>query len=148
MWHQIVIYRINKTEVIWRVIIIKLGLNVALTQQIVSYCDSIKEKEEREGATIRIDSDTKLKRKQLLFVWSLAYNMSNLSDPFRNMRYPVGLACKIIKTHKPPRQLSCKPHGRGKQKSWKQYQGKDKEWDYKQINNKKQNTAVVDLFQH
>ena len=42
------------------------------------------------------------KEKQLIFVWSLAYNLSGLGGPTRNMKVPADLACKIIETHKPP----------------------------------------------
>ena len=45
---------------------------------------------------------TKKEKKQLIFVWSLAYNLSDLSGPTRNMKVPADLACKIIETHKPP----------------------------------------------
>ena len=36
-----------------------------------------------------------------MFVWSLAYNMSELSGPTRNMKILVGIPCKIIETHMP-----------------------------------------------
>ena len=45
---------------------------------------------------------TKKGKKQLIFIGCLAYNMSDLSGPTRNMQFPVVLACKINKTHKPP----------------------------------------------
>ena len=42
---------------------------------------------------------TKKEKKQLIFVWSLAYNLSNLSGPTRNIKVPVNLACQTNKTH-------------------------------------------------
>ncbi len=39
---------------------------------------------------------TKKEKKQLIFVWSLAYNLSDLSGPTRNIKVPADLACKII----------------------------------------------------
>ena len=45
---------------------------------------------------------TKREKKQLIFVWSLAYNLSDLSGPTtRQMKVPAELACKINETHKP-----------------------------------------------
>ena len=41
-------------------------------------------------------------KKQLIFVWSIVYNLSDLSGPTRNMKVPADIACKINKTHKPP----------------------------------------------
>ena len=37
-----------------------------------------------------------------MFVRSLAYNLSDLSGPIRNMKVPADIACKINETHKPP----------------------------------------------
>ena len=41
-------------------------------------------------------------KKQLIFVWPLAYKLSDLSGPTRNMNVSVDLACKNNETHKPP----------------------------------------------
>ena len=38
----------------------------------------------------------------MFVVWSLAYNLSDLSVPTRNMRVPVGIGCKIIEIRKTP----------------------------------------------
>ena len=42
---------------------------------------------------------TKKEKKQLIFVWSLSYNMSDLSGPTTNKNVTANLACKIIETH-------------------------------------------------
>ena len=91
-----------------------MGLNVALTRQNRSYRDSetkenaeAQKRKQRGGATgrgqrqLKINT-TKKGKKQLIFVWSLAYNLSDLSGPTRNMKVPADIACKIIETHKPP----------------------------------------------
>ena len=44
---------------------------------------------------------TKKGKKQLIFVCSPAYNLSDLSDSTRNMKVPADIACKISETHKP-----------------------------------------------
>ena len=41
-------------------------------------------------------------KKLLIFVWSLAYNLSDFSGPTRNMKVPADIACRINKIHKPP----------------------------------------------
>ena len=97
----------------------RLGLNVALTHQNRSYRDSETKKTQRhrkgnrEGETtgrgqlqLKIN-ETKKVKKQLIFFWSLAYNMSDLSGPTRNMKVPADIACKINETHKPPTTTRC-----------------------------------------
>ncbi len=86
--------------------IIRLGLNVALTHQNRSYRDSETKgnrKGNREGETtgrgqrqLKINTPKK-EKKQLIFVWSLAYNLSDLSGPTRNMKVPDDLACRSTK---------------------------------------------------
>ena len=77
-----------------------IGLNVALTHQNRSYRDSETNKTQRhrkgsrEGETkgrgqrqLKINTTTKIEfNKQLIFVWYLAYNMSDMSGPTRNMK--------------------------------------------------------------
>ena len=55
----------------------------------------------KRTATTKIKT-TKEGKKQFILVWYLAYNLSDLSDPTRNMKVPADLACKINETHKPP----------------------------------------------
>ena len=50
---------------------------------------------------------TKKGKKQFIFVWSLAYNLSTLSGPTRNMKVPADLACNINETHNPPTTTRC-----------------------------------------
>ena len=95
-----------------------MGLNVVLTHQNRSYRDSETKENvycrgtekdgSREGETtgrgqqqLKINT-TKKEKKQLIFVWFLAYNLSDLSGPTRNMKVPSDIACKINETHKPP----------------------------------------------
>ena len=86
---------------------------VALTHQIMSFCDSKPkgkyEKPEHEAREEKLPrnrtattKNTPLppKKKQLLFVWPLAYNLFQFRCwPTRNMKVPVGIACKIIQRH-------------------------------------------------
>ena len=88
-------------------LLIRLGLNVALTHQNMSYRDSeTKENVETQKRKQRGGNDrkrtTKKGKKQLIFVWFLVYNLSDLSGPTRNMKIPADLACKIKEIHKPP----------------------------------------------
>ena len=87
---------------------IRLGIDIALThhtpeQRNHRKCEKLERiKEAREGETkgrgqqqLKINK-TKKEKKQLLFVWTLTYNLSNFSGSTRNMKVPASIACKII----------------------------------------------------
>ena len=99
-----------------RLFIIRLGLNVALTDQIRSYYETKgtmhtwwTKKGRGKGNDMKSTATTKNKpiklkkeKQQLILVWSLAYNLSDLSGPTRNMHVPDVVAYKIIETHNSP----------------------------------------------
>ena len=89
------------------IILIRLGFNVALTHHIMSYRDSEtkaimrnQKGTERGKRWEKTEKALKKKRKkQLFFVWSLAYKLSDLGGPTMNTKVPAGVACKIVETH-------------------------------------------------
>ena len=106
-----------------------LGLNVALTHQKRSYRDretteyvEAQKRKQRLGndrkRTATTKNITKRGKKHLIFVWSLAYNLSDLSGPTRNMKVQADLACQIIETHKPPTPYRDKVLTTGESPKW------------------------------
>ena len=90
-------------------------IRLDLTHQIRSYRDSknkeIKDKSEKEaerGSNFigrrqwQLKIQIKKEKNQLLFVWSLSYNLSDFSSFTMNIKVPAIIAYKIIETHKPP----------------------------------------------